>query len=162
MFRPKLHVSRRSSSGYISDCESLPSSPLSPRLVTADKATQTPSLTGQVMAHALRRMAEEEEQGGGSGMRQQHGPIPNLQNAVADMQAAQVGRELQLIGDDYNRLLLLRRAAGRRRQAAIPLNLLTHIHQEPVALLCVSLLFILIGRIMYLQGSANSPDHSQV
>uniref|UniRef100_A0A3B5M375 Uncharacterized protein n=1 Tax=Xiphophorus couchianus TaxID=32473 RepID=A0A3B5M375_9TELE len=56
IFRP----TRRSSSGYFSfDCDSLPSSPLSPHPVTADKATQTPSLTGQVMNHALQRMAVE-------------------------------------------------------------------------------------------------------
>ncbi|MEQ2243841.1 hypothetical protein ILYODFUR_010959 [Ilyodon furcidens] len=56
IFRPP----RRSSSGYFSfDCDSLPSSPLSPHLVTADKATQTASPTGQVMNHALQRMAVE-------------------------------------------------------------------------------------------------------
>uniref|UniRef100_A0A3P9N073 Uncharacterized protein n=1 Tax=Poecilia reticulata TaxID=8081 RepID=A0A3P9N073_POERE len=58
IFRPP----RRSSSGYFSfDCDSLPSSPLSPHPVTADKTTQTPSPTGQVMNHALQRMAVEHE-----------------------------------------------------------------------------------------------------
>ncbi|XP_029963231.1 protein no-on-transient A-like [Salarias fasciatus] len=166
--KPKLHPSRRSSSGYISDCDSQPSSPLFPKLPTADKATQTRSLTGQVMTHAVHRMAEQ--QGGGAGTHQRHGHAPNPLStrrgnaaaAAADMQAEQVGRELRLIGDDYNRLLLLRRVAGGHRQPGIPLNLLPHIQQEPVALLCVSLLLVLLGRIMYLQGTSNSPDHSQV
>lgn len=63
---------RRSSSGYFSfDSDSQPSSPLSPRPVTADRATQTPSPTGQVMRHALQRM--NEPPGAGLGTLQQHG-----------------------------------------------------------------------------------------
>lgn len=70
--RTIFHLPRRSSSGYFSfESDSLPNSPLSPRPVTADIATQTPSLTGQVMQHALHRMAAEH--GGGPGTQQQHG-----------------------------------------------------------------------------------------
>uniref|UniRef100_A0A3Q2WHX6 Uncharacterized protein n=1 Tax=Haplochromis burtoni TaxID=8153 RepID=A0A3Q2WHX6_HAPBU len=61
---------RRSSSGYFSsDCDSLPSSPLSPKPVMSDKAIQTPSLTGQVLIHALQRMGEVHGEGPGT----QHG-----------------------------------------------------------------------------------------
>lgn len=70
--RSIFHLPRRASSGYFSsDGDSLPSSPLSPRPVTADKATQTPSPSGQVMQHALQRAAEAH--GGGPGAHQQHG-----------------------------------------------------------------------------------------
>lgn len=70
--RSIFQLPRRASSGYFSyDGDSLPSSPLSPRPVTADRATQTPSPTGQVMQHAIRRMAEEH--GGGLGTHQQYG-----------------------------------------------------------------------------------------
>lgn len=56
--RTIFHLPRRSSSGYFSsDGDSVPSSPLSPRPATADRATQTPSPTGQVVNHALQRMA---------------------------------------------------------------------------------------------------------
>ncbi|KAM4590821.1 bcl-2-like protein 11 [Odontesthes bonariensis] len=157
---------RRSSSGYFSyDSDSLPSSPIFPKPVTADKATQTPSPTGQVMNHALQRMAEA--QGGEPGAHRQHGLSPNptstrQQNAAGAMQAEAFGRQLRTIGDDYNRLLMLRRMAGRHRPDVIPLNFLPHIHQEPIAVFCVGLLVLLMGRIMYLQGSTNSQDHSPV
>ncbi|XP_017283195.1 bcl-2-like protein 11 isoform X2 [Kryptolebias marmoratus] len=157
---------RRSSSGYFSfEGDSLPSSPLSPKPVTAEKATQTPSPTGQVMNHALQRMAVE--QGGGPGTHRLHGSSPNpsgtqARNAAGDMEAESFGRHLRTIGDEYNRLLLLRRMAGRPRRNIVPLNLLPHIHQEPVAMLCVSLLLLLIGRLMYLQGCTNSQNNSQV
>ncbi|XP_072246747.1 bcl-2-like protein 11 [Leuresthes tenuis] len=162
--RPLFPLFRRSSSGYFSyDSDSLPSSPISPKPVTADKATQTPSPAGQVMNHALQRMAEAQE----PGAHRQHGLSPNptstrQQNAAGVMQAEAFGRQLRSIGDDYNRLLMLRRVAGRQRPDVIPLNFLPHIHQEPIAVLCVGLLVLLMGRIMYLQGSTNSQDHSHV
>ncbi|XP_035519658.1 bcl-2-like protein 11 [Morone saxatilis] len=163
--RTIFHLPRRASSGYFSyDGDSLPSSPLSPRPVTADRATQTPSPTGQVMQHALQRMAEAH--GGGPGRHQQHGHFPSPsstrpRNAAGDMQAEAIGQELRRIGDDYNSLLL-RGWAGGRRRALIHLNPLPHIHQEPTMLLCMGLLLLLIGRIIYLQGSTDSQDHSQV
>ncbi|XP_047459640.1 bcl-2-like protein 11 [Mugil cephalus] len=162
--RTIFHLPRRSSSGYFSfESDSLPSSPLSPRPVTVDIATQTPSLTGQVMQHALQRMAAEH--GGGPGTHHHHGqslnPSSPRQRNAGDMQAEALGRELRRIGDDYNRLLVQRRA-GAHREAVIPLNLLPHMYPEPVAMLCVGLLLLLFGRIMYLQGSTNSQDHSQV
>ncbi|XP_071336167.1 bcl-2-like protein 11 isoform X2 [Trachinotus anak] len=164
--RSIFSFSRRSSSGYFSfDSDSVPSSPLSPRPATADRATQTPSPTGQVMKHALQRMAEE--RGGGPGMQQLHESSPSpsstrQRNAAGDMQAEAVGQELRRIGDDFNRLLLLRGVAGGHRHVVIHPNQLPHIHQEPVVLLCVGLLLLVIGRIIYLQGSTNSQDHSQV
>ncbi|XP_042289024.1 bcl-2-like protein 11 isoform X1 [Thunnus albacares] len=158
---------RRSSSGYFSfESDSLPSSPLSPRPATADKATQTPSPTGQVISHALQRMAEAH--GGGPGTHQQHGISPSpsstrQQNAAGDMQAEAIGRELRLIGDDYNRVLMLRGVAGGRRRIVIHPNQLPYIQQEPTVLLCVGILLLLIGRIIYSQGSTNGhQDHSQV
>ncbi|XP_044069588.1 bcl-2-like protein 11 isoform X1 [Siniperca chuatsi] len=162
--RSIFHLPRRTSSGYFSsDGDSLPSSPLSPRPVTADRATQTPSPTGQVMKHALERMAEAH--GGGPGTHQQHGHSPSPcstrpRNAAGDMQTEAIGRELRRIGDDYNRLLLRGVAGGHRRD--VHPNPLPHIPQEPTMLLCVGLLLLLIGRIIYLQGSTNSQDHSQV
>lgn len=71
--RTIFYLPRRASSGYFSSSEgdSLPSSPLSPRPVTADRATQTPSPSGQVMQHALQRVAEA--YGGGPGTHQRHG-----------------------------------------------------------------------------------------
>ncbi|XP_041803809.1 bcl-2-like protein 11 [Chelmon rostratus] len=164
--RSIFHLPRRASSGYFSsDGDSLPSSPLSPRPVTADRATQTPSPTGQVMQHALQRMAEA--RGGGPGAHQQHGHFPSPsstrpRNAAEDMQTEAIGRELRRIGDDFNRLLLLRGAAGGHRRVVIHPNPLPHIHQEPAMLLCVGLLLLVIGRIIYLQGSTDSQDHSQV
>ncbi|XP_059215300.1 bcl-2-like protein 11 [Centropristis striata] len=164
--RSIFHLPRRASSGYFSsDGDSQPSSPLSPRPVTADKATQTPSPTAQVMNHALQRMAEAH--GGGTGAHQQHGPFPSpssmrQRNAAGDMQTEAIGRELRRIGDDFNRLFLLRGMAGGHRRVVIHPNPLPHIHQEPTMLFCVGLLLLLIGRIIYLQGSTNSQDHSQV
>ncbi|XP_034007609.1 bcl-2-like protein 11 isoform X1 [Trematomus bernacchii] len=162
--RSIFNFNRRTSSGYFSlEGDSLPGSPLSPKAVTADRATQTPSPTGQVLKHALQRVAEAH--GGGPGTRVQHGrslsPSSTQQrNPARDMQREEVGRELRRIGDEYNRYLLLRREAERlRRQVVIHPNPLPHIHQEHAALLCMGLLFLLIGRIIYLQGSAN---YSQV
>uniref|UniRef100_A0A3Q0RUR2 Uncharacterized protein n=1 Tax=Amphilophus citrinellus TaxID=61819 RepID=A0A3Q0RUR2_AMPCI len=55
---------RRSSSGYFSmECDSMPSSPLSPKPMMADKAIQTPSLSSQVLTHALQRMGEVRDEG---------------------------------------------------------------------------------------------------
>ncbi|KAM7385333.1 hypothetical protein PAMP_001421 [Pampus punctatissimus] len=150
---------RRSSSGYFSfEGDSLPSSPLSPRPATADKATQTPSPSGQVMNHALRRVAEAH--GGGPGSHQQHGIFPSpsstwQQNAAGDMQAEAIGRELRLIGDDFNRLVMLRPFRVVPRQVVIHPNQLLHNHPEPTVLLYVGILLLLIGRIIYLQGSTN-------
>lgn len=160
--RSIFHLPRRKSSGYFSsDGESQPSSPLSPRPATADRATQTPSPTGQVMQHALQRMAVEH--GGGPGTHQQHGhptrpSSMRPSNAAGAMQMEAIGQELRRIGDDFNRLLLLRGVAGRNGRVVIRPNPLPHIHQEPAVLLCVGLLLLLIGRII-LQGST---DHSQV
>uniref|UniRef100_A0A8D0D024 Uncharacterized protein n=1 Tax=Sander lucioperca TaxID=283035 RepID=A0A8D0D024_SANLU len=96
--RSIFHLPRRASSGYFSsEGDSLPSSPLSLRPVTADRATQTPSPTGQVMNHALQRMAGATRQ----------------RNAAGDMQAEAIGRELRRIGDDFNRLFLLRHRGGK-------------------------------------------------
>ncbi|XP_042358727.1 bcl-2-like protein 11 isoform X2 [Plectropomus leopardus] len=156
---------RRASSGYFSsDGDSQPSSPLSPRPGTADRATQTPSPAGQVMNHAVQRMAGAH--GGGPGTHQLHGQSPGpsstrRRNAAGDMQMEAIGRELRRIGDDYNRELLLR-GPGVHRRVVIHPNPVPHIHQEPTVLLCVGLLLLLIGRIIYLQGSTNSQDHSQV
>nr|XP_046257588.1 bcl-2-like protein 11 isoform X2 [Scatophagus argus] len=162
--RSIFHLPRRASSGYFSyDSDSLPSSPVSPRPPTADRATQTPSPTGQVIEHALQRMAEAH--GGGPGRHQQHGHSPGHSStqpeiATGSMQAEAIGQELRRIGDDFNRLLLLRRVEG--RPVVIPPNPLPHIHQEPAMLLCVGLLLLLIGRVIYLQGSTGSQDLSQV
>ncbi|XP_034754755.1 bcl-2-like protein 11 isoform X2 [Etheostoma cragini] len=164
--RSIFHLPRRASSGYYSsEGDSLPSSPLSLSPVTADRATQTPSPTGQVMNHALQRMAGAQD--GGPTTHQQHGqslsPSSTRQrNAAGDMQAEAIGRELRRIGDDFNRLLLLRGVAGRHRRVVIHPNPLPHIHQEPAVLLFVGLLILLIGRIIYVQGSTNSQDNSQV
>ncbi|XP_039994963.1 uncharacterized protein LOC120796321 isoform X2 [Xiphias gladius] len=103
---------RRSSSGYFSfDGDSLPSSPLSPRPATADRATQTPTPSGQVMKHALQRMAEA--RGGGPGTQRLHESSSSpsstrRRNAAGDMQAEAVGQELRRIGDDFNGVLLSR------------------------------------------------------
>uniref|UniRef100_UPI0037E92666 bcl-2-like protein 11 isoform X2 n=1 Tax=Semicossyphus pulcher TaxID=241346 RepID=UPI0037E92666 len=157
--RSIFHLPRRASSGYFSsDGDSLPSSPLSPRPLTADKATQTPSPTAQVMQHAL------QAHGGGPRTHQQYGPSvssPRPRNAAGDMQAEAIGRELRRIGDDFN-ILLLRGMAGRHERVEVQPNPQPHIHQEPTMLLCVSILILLIGRIIYLQGFTNSQDHSQV
>ncbi|KAM7408399.1 hypothetical protein PAMA_002223 [Pampus argenteus] len=157
---------RRSSSGYFSfEGDSLPSSPLSPRPATADKATQTPSPSGQVMNHALRRVAEAH--GGGPGTHQQHGLFPSpsstwQQNAARDMQAEAIGRELRIIGDDFNRLVMSRSRVV-PRQVVIHPNQLLHNHPEPTVLLYVGILLLLIGRIIYLQGSTDGhQDHPQV
>lgn len=57
---------------------------------------------------------------------------------------------------------LFQGVAGGQRRIVINPNQLPHIHQEPAMLLCVGLLLLLIGRIIYLQGSTDSQDHSQV
>ncbi|XP_022608671.1 bcl-2-like protein 11 isoform X2 [Seriola dumerili] len=162
--RSIFSFSRRSSSGYFSfDSDSLPSSPLSPRPATVERTTQTPSPTSQVMKHALQRMAEAH--GGGARMQQQHESSPSPSstlNAAGDMQAEAVGQELRRIGDDFNRLLLLRGVAGGHRHVVIHPNQLPQIHQEPAVLLCMGLLLLVIGRIIYYHGSTNSPDHSQI
>ncbi|KAF6734469.1 Bcl-2-like protein 11 [Oryzias melastigma] len=157
---------RRMSSGYFSN-DSLPSSPFLSKPETANKATQTPSPSGQVMSHALQCLSGP---GRGPAMLPTHGSFPNPSrrqqgNAARDMQEEQAeafGQQLRLIGDEYNRLLMRRRAAARQREDVLPLNLLRHINQEPVTVLCVSLVLLVIGRIMYLQGSSNGQNHSQV
>nr|XP_020457321.1 bcl-2-like protein 11 isoform X2 [Monopterus albus] len=155
--RSIFHLPRRSSSGYFSnDSDSVPSSPLSPRPVTADKVTQTPSPSSQVMNHALQCMAEAH--GGRPGTHRQDASSPSpssarQQNAIRDMQAEAVGRELRRIGDDYNNHLL--ELADRRRRV-VP-----RIHQELTIVLCVGILVLVIGQII-LQGSINSQDNSQV
>lgn len=50
----------------------------------------------------------------------------------------------------------------RRRHDVIFPDGLPPIPQEPMVLLCVSLLLLVIGRIIYLQVSADSEPHSQV
>ncbi|XP_060896183.1 bcl-2-like protein 11 [Labrus mixtus] len=163
--RSIFHLPRRASSGYFSyDGDSLPSSPLSPRPLTADKATQTPSPSGQVMQHALQRMTEAH--GGGPGTQQQYGHSPSLtsrrqRTAAGDMQAEAIGRDLRRFGDNYNRLLL-RGMAGRHGRLEVHPNPQPHIQPEPTMLLCTGLLILLIGWIIYLQGNTNSHDHSQV
>ncbi|KAM6997736.1 bcl-2-like protein 11 [Tautogolabrus adspersus] len=161
--RSIFHLPRRASSGYFSyDGDSLPSSPLSPRPLTADKATQTPSPSGQVMQHALQRMTEAH--GGGPGTQQQYGHSPSVSSprqrtAAGEMQAEAIGRELRRIGDDFNGLLL-RGMAGRHGRLEVHPNPQPHIQPEPTMLLCVGLLILLIGRIIY--SNTNSHDHSQV
>ncbi|XP_035029153.1 bcl-2-like protein 11 [Hippoglossus stenolepis] len=157
---------RRHSSGYFSfDSDSLPSTPLSPRPVTADRATQTPSPSGQAMNHALQRMAEAH--GGGPGTRRLVGSSPSpssmlQRDAAEEMQEEAVGQELRRIGDDYNRHLLLRGAAGGRRHVVIHPNQLPQVQQGPTLLLCMGLLLLVVGRLIYMQGSTNLQDHSQV
>lgn len=139
----------------------MPSSPLTQRPVTADKATQTPSPSAQVLEHALQRLSEAHD--GGPWM--QHESFPGLfssmpRYAAGDMQAVQVGRELRHIGDDFNEHILRRVPDGYRRAEVFP-NHLPHIHQEPTLLIFVGLLLFLIGR--YFQDSTNShQDHPQV
>lgn len=165
--RSIFHLPRRSSSGYFSadGADSVPSSPLSPKRLTADKATQTPSPSGQVIKHALERMADEARGGGPGTQQQQHGLSLNpssirRRNAAGVMREEAFGRELQRIGDEYNRLVLQRREAGRR--PGIYLNLMPNIRQEPVTVLCIGFLLLLLGRIIYLQGNTNSQDLPQV
>uniref|UniRef100_A0A8C6ULE5 Uncharacterized protein n=1 Tax=Neogobius melanostomus TaxID=47308 RepID=A0A8C6ULE5_9GOBI len=65
---------RRSSSGYFSyDSESQPGSPLSPRPLTADTATQTASPSAQVIEHAVNSLAAAARGHGESAHQQQHG-----------------------------------------------------------------------------------------
>uniref|UniRef100_A0A3B5B3B7 Uncharacterized protein n=1 Tax=Stegastes partitus TaxID=144197 RepID=A0A3B5B3B7_9TELE len=82
--RSIFHLPRRSSSGYFSadGADSVPSSPLFLKRLTADKATQTRSPSGQVIEHAMGRMADEAHEA--------------------------VGRALRRIGDDYDRILMVR------------------------------------------------------
>ncbi|KAK2824537.1 hypothetical protein Q5P01_021712 [Channa striata] len=162
--RSIFHLPRRSSSGYFSsDGDSVPSSPLpSPlRPQVADKSTQTPSPTGQVMYHALQRLAEAH--GRGPGTQQNHGsplsPFSTEQtNAAGEMQAVEVGRELRRIGDEFNNHLL--EVAGRRRWVVIQPAWPPHTHQDPAVLICIGLLLFVIGRIIYLQGSTNNQHQS--
>ncbi|XP_074503567.1 bcl-2-like protein 11 [Sebastes fasciatus] len=157
--RSIFQLPRRASSGYFSsDGDSVPSSPRCPRPPTADRATQTPSPSGQLVQHAMQRLAEAH---------QQHGRPPSTlhpEDAAEDMQAEAmqaeaVGRELRRIGDDFNTLLHRGMAGGHRRDE-IPPN--PPAHQEPSVLLCVGVLLLLIGRMIYLQGGTSSQDHSQV
>ncbi|KAK2921655.1 hypothetical protein Q8A73_001140 [Channa argus] len=144
--RSIFHLPRRSSSGYFSsDGDSVPSSPLSPRPMMADKATQTPSPTGQVIHHALQRMAEAH--GRGPGTQQHHGSIlspfsTEQKNTAGEMQAVAVGRELRRIGDDFNNHLL--EVAGRRRWVVIQPVWQPHVHQDPAILICASKLTLTI------------------
>ncbi|KAG7512922.1 hypothetical protein JOB18_043042 [Solea senegalensis] len=156
----------RCSSGYYSfEGDSLPNSPLSPRPLTAEKSTQTPSPSCQVMKHALLRV--DKAHGGGPATQLQHGSSTSRSStqqgsAAGDMEAEVVGQELRRIGDDFNRLFLLRGAAGRHRHVVIHPYPLPHVHQEPTVLFCMGILLLVIGRIIYLQSSTNSQDHSQV
>lgn len=57
---------RRESSGYFSsEGDSVPNTPLSPRPVTVDRATQTPSPTAQAVNHAQWRLNEAHDGGQG-------------------------------------------------------------------------------------------------
>nr|XP_015800170.2 uncharacterized protein LOC107375876 isoform X1 [Nothobranchius furzeri] len=163
--RSIFRANRRSSSGYFSfESISLPNSPLFPSAETTDQATQTPSLTGQVMNHALHQMAVGHGEGPGTHALHGNAAAPSStqeQNAMTAMEARTFGRHLRNIGDDYNRLLL-RRMEDPRRRNIVPPNFLPLIHPEPVAMLCVSLLIILIGRLMYSQGRLYDQNNSQV
>ncbi|XP_008290237.1 bcl-2-like protein 11 isoform X2 [Stegastes partitus] len=147
--RSIFHLPRRSSSGYFSadGADSVPSSPLFLKRLTADKATQTRSPSGQVIEHAMGRMADEAH-GGGPGTQQQHGhslnPSSTRRRNAGVMQAEAVGRALRRIGDDYDRILM--RVADEHRRAAIPLNAF---HQEPATLVCFSVMVLLLGWIIY-------------
>ncbi|XP_029377421.1 bcl-2-like protein 11 [Echeneis naucrates] len=160
--RSIFSLPRRSSSGYISlDSDSLPSPPLSPRPATADRGTQTPSPPAQAVKHVLVRLAGAH--GGGPGTQQLHESSPSpsstqQRNAAGVMQAEAVGQELRRIGDEYNRLFELRGEARRRRHVVIHPYQLPHIHQEPVVLLCMSLLLLVIGRLVLFQDHTNSPS----
>lgn len=70
--RTIFSLPRRTSSGYFS-FDSMPSSPLSPRSHTADRATQTPSPSGQAIQHALERMAQRSGGQAGARAQQRHG-----------------------------------------------------------------------------------------
>ncbi|XP_062256839.1 bcl-2-like protein 11 [Platichthys flesus] len=155
---------RRHSSGYFSfDGDSLPSSPLSPRPVTADRATQTPSPSGQAMNHALQRMAEAHGGGRVLGRRSGSSRRPSsMRDAAEEMPEEAVGQELRRIGDDYNRFLLLRGGAGGLGHVVIHPNQLPQVQQEPTLLLCMGLLLLVIGRLIYMRGSTNLQDHAQV
>lgn len=83
--RTIFNLPRRISSGYFSfDSDSMPNSPLSPSPPTIDIATQTPSQSGQVMLHALERMAESFGEAGARAP-QRHGE--HTQPAVVPMEA---------------------------------------------------------------------------
>ncbi|XP_028983283.1 bcl-2-like protein 11 [Betta splendens] len=159
--RSIFHLPRRPSSGYFSsDGDSVPSSPRSPRPATADTSTQTPSPACQVMNHALQRVSEAH--GGGAGA-QQHGSLPSpfsaqQHHSAGDMQAVEVGRELRRIGDDFNNHLL--EVAGRHPWVVIQPIRVPHVHQDPAVVLCLGLLLLVIGRILYSQAGASS--HPQV
>ncbi|KAM9848001.1 bcl-2-like protein 11 [Aulostomus maculatus] len=139
----------RSSSGYFSS--EADSQPSSPGPVTATRGTQTPSLTAQVMKHALHCLGEAHD--GGPATQDGSSPSP-----TGDMQAVEFGQELRRIGDEFNDHILRR---GEHGHVGIYQNPLAHIHQEPTFLICIGLLLFVIGR--YLQDSTNSHlDHSQV
>ncbi|XP_077960457.1 bcl-2-like protein 11 [Gasterosteus aculeatus] len=151
--RSTLRGPRRASSGYFSsEGGSLPNSPRPP---TSDAATQTPSPAGQAMTNALRRMPEAREHG-----RTSRSFSTRRLIAAEDMQAETIGRELRRIGDDFDRILLLRGPAGGR--LVLHHNPLPHIRQQPAVLLCAGLLLLLIGRMLYRPGGPSSQDPSEV
>ncbi|XP_075902267.1 bcl-2-like protein 11 isoform X2 [Nelusetta ayraudi] len=151
--RSIFQLPRRRSSGYFSlDGDALPSPPASPWPVTADRATQTPSPSGQVMQHALQRVAEAR---GGSGTSRLHGLSTSdcsaqPHHAAEDMRVEEVGRELQRIGDDYNDHLLRRERARRRQGVVHPIQLMP-LNQELAFVTCAVVLLVLLSRIIFSQ-----------
>ncbi|XP_056147987.1 bcl-2-like protein 11 [Lampris incognitus] len=165
---PVFRSLSRSSSGYSSfDADSVPSSPFLPRPEVADKATQTPSPSCQVMMHALQRTASPGAVPAAQWPGHLHGSPSNLpltgssrsQNAAQDMDAEiLVGRQLRQIGDHFNNAHIHRRLAGRRGWVGIYLHPLPRIHQEPAFLLGMVLLLLLIGRLIYTQDRGDGYD----
>lgn len=154
--RGGLHIrpsrsTRRSSSGYFSyDSGSQPGSPLSPRPLTADKATQTTSPSAQVIEHAVSSLTAAHGHRE-SARQQQHGRSASSarpSDSMRDMQeeAARIGQELRHHGDEFNRILIQRRQAAGVHPQWLPVG-----HREPTVFICVGLLIIFFGRLLYSQ-----------
>ncbi|KAM4607170.1 bcl-2-like protein 11 [Polymixia lowei] len=173
---PLFRYWSRSSSGYFSfDADSQPNSPFLPRQATADKATQTPSPSSQVITHVLQRMSEAHGGAPGEPWRDNHHgsptSLPSLawhprvrpRNTAENMQQeVQIGRNLRRIGDQFNDVLMQRQPAGWHGRAARPRNPLPHNQQGPALLLFMGLIFLLIGRLIYVGSTDSHHDHSEV
>ncbi|XP_062375423.1 bcl-2-like protein 11 isoform X2 [Sardina pilchardus] len=132
-----------SSSGYVSS-DSVPSSPLTPSY-RPNKSTQTPSLSSQVITHAMHSLSQTQHRG------PSHGPCPLLPlcsarptaSSEGDMPPEEIALELRRIGDEFDHLYFRAAHAGGNGQAVLG-RLRQQIPDGPGLMLFLGLL---IGRL---------------
>ncbi|KAG5266929.1 hypothetical protein AALO_G00237880 [Alosa alosa] len=133
-----------SSSGYVSS-DSVPSSPLTPSC-RPNKSTQTPSLSSQVITHAMHSLSQTQHSGPSHELWSVPLPLCRAHltaTSVGDMQPEEIAQELRRIGDEFDHLYFRGAPAGGNGQAVLA-RLRQQIPDGPGVMLFLGLL---IGRL---------------